>query len=230
MNTKQKTILAVDDDRDILVVVEKILKAAGFNVILAQSPMEARKYLDTDIPHLILSDLNMEPEDGYSFINSLRKQSKFQSTPIIVLSAVNEFNAVKRVIGLGVTDYVVKPIVASLLIRKIKKAMFNLEFTSWVPEAGQEPSVSLSLEAKIIAMGETGYKLAGPFKLESGERVKLSCNEFSAMGMENSHQQVTPKMKTYLSGGFFSNEVTFIGIGEGEASRIRTYLRKGSEK
>jgi PleD family two-component response regulator len=55
MVTKHKTILAVDDDLDILRVVDKILKAAGYNVVCVQSPKAAHDYLAVDIPHLILS-------------------------------------------------------------------------------------------------------------------------------------------------------------------------------
>lgn len=225
--SKIKTILAVDDDRDILKVVDKILTAAGFKVVSAESPEEARRYLETDIPHLILSDLNMEPEDGYTFISSLRKQTRFTTIPIIVLSAVNEFNAVKRVISLGVSDYAIKPIVATLLVRKVKKALLNLEFTTWKAPEGQEPELKIAFESQMIALGETGYTLAGPFKIAAGEKMKIVSKDFSALGLDKTVQQASPRMRTYLAGGYFSNEVTFIGIGENESSKIRKFVRKG---
>lgn len=108
--SKIKTILAVDDDGDILKILQRILVGAGFDVMLAQSPEEARKILSERIPHLILTDLNMAPESGQSFISGIRKQKKYDDIPIIVLSAVNEFNSVKSVLGLGVADYVIKPL------------------------------------------------------------------------------------------------------------------------
>ena len=106
--SKTKIILAVDDDGDILKILERIVTAAGFEIMLAESPGEARKLMEVKIPHLILTDLNMEPEDGQSFIASIRKQRKYDDIPIIVLSAVNKFNSVKKVMGLGIADYAIK--------------------------------------------------------------------------------------------------------------------------
>ena len=227
MLNKQKTILAVDDDLDILRVVDKILKAAGFNVICVQSPEAAREYLASDIPHLIISDLNMEPEDGYSFIQSIRSKPALNEIPILVLSTVNEYNSVKRAIGLGINDYAVKPIVASLLIRKIKKALLNKEFSTWTALPHEQIEINVVIDAKISAIGEAGYTLVGPFKIATSEEVKVSSKALTALKLDQLKHQVSPYVKNSISAGNFANDLTFIGVGESESAKIRLFIRNG---
>ena len=229
MSIKQKTILVVDDDQDILNILNKILKGAGFTVHLALSPEEARKIIAEEPPHLIISDLNMEPEHGYSFIQKLRSQKQFQSIPVIVLSAVNDFNSVKKVVALGISDYVIKPIQGQLLLRKIRKTLLHKEFAVWKAPRGQEPVVTIHFESEIIELGETGYTLSGPFKIAPGEELKIQVAEFKGLGLDSLKQKISPMMKTYLSGGYFSNDVTFIAISEDASAKIRQYIKKCTE-
>lgn len=230
MNNKAKTILVVDDDEDILRILNKILQTAGFNVRLAQFPEDGRKLIAEEPPHLIISDLNMEPEDGYSFIKSIREQKQLQKIPIIVLSAVKEFHSVKKVIALGINDYVIKPIQGPLLISKIKKALLHKEFAIWEPAKGAEPEISIEIEAHVIELGEVGYKLAGPFKLSPGKELKIKVPEFETMEISNYIQRTSNQMKTYLSGGNFSNDVTFIAIGESGSSKIRQFTKSNGQR
>ena len=230
MNTKAKTILVVDDDEDILRILNKILQTAGFTVRLAQSPEEGRKLVAEEPPHLIISDLNMEPEDGYTFIKSIREQKPLQNIPIIVLSAVKEFHAVKKVIALGINDYAIKPIQGPLLLSKIKKALLHKEFAIWTPSKGEEPEITIEMDAQVIELGEVGYKLAGPFKLSPGKEIKIKVLEFEEMTINKYIQQTSHQMKSYLSNGNFSNDVTFLSIGESGSSKIRQYIKSNGQR
>lgn len=229
MAIKQKTILVVDDDNDILKFLNKILTSAGFTVVTASSPEEAYKLIALAPPHLVISDLNMEPIDGYHFIQSLRHQKAYAELPVIVLSTVNEFSTVKKVIALGINDYAIKPIQPPMLLRKIKKTLHNKEFATWTPE-GTGPDVSLIVDAEVIEMGETGYRIAGTFKLTPGKRMKITVPEFTAMGIEKYHQQASSLMKSFMGGGLFSNDITFLAIDEEGAGSIRKFVRKSTVK
>ncbi len=227
MTLKQKTILAVDDDEDILKFLKKILEAAGFTVLTAPSADEGRELLARELPHLIISDLNMEPENGYSFIKSVRKEKLYQHIPIVVLSAVNEFNIVKKVIALGISDYAIKPLQAPLLVGKIKKALFKKEMSTWTPAKGAEPVLTVRLEAEVVELGEAGYRLAGPFKLTPGKKLAVDAEEFRKLGLGDLIHQSSNLLKSSLRGGVFSNDVTFMAVNEAVASRIRQFVKKG---
>lgn len=224
--SKIKTILAVDDDGDILKILERIVKGAGFEILLAQSPEEARKLLSENIPHLILTDLNMGPESGQSFISSIRRMRKYDDIPIIVLSAVNEFNSVKKVLGLGVTDYVIKPLNASMLLRKIKKALLHMDFVHWdVPES-ETKKLTVRLPAKITSIGESRFQVTGPFKLASAAKVKIHSEELIQNGLTLGEHEVSARMKVYVSAGSFSNDMNFTELSKIEADKIREFIKK----
>jgi DNA-binding response OmpR family regulator len=229
MLNKQKTVLVVDDDEDILKFLDKILSAAGFSVMVADSPQVAREMMIENPPHLVISDLNMEPEHGYSFIQSLRRQKQFVSLPVIVLSAVNEFSTVKNVIALGISDYCIKPIQPPMLLRKIRKALHNNEFSSWVLPAGKEIEMDVVIDAHVTEMGETGYRIAGPFKIHASKKVKINLPEFKEMGLHKYIHQASNLMKTFSGGGVFSNDITFMAINEEGASKIRQFVKKSTQ-
>lgn len=228
MSQNKKTILVVDDDEDILKFLQKILESAGFTVVSAPSPEEARKLIALAPPHLTISDLNMDPEDGYHFIQSFKRQKSYGDVPIIVLSAVNEFNTVKKVVALGIADYAIKPIQPPMLLRKIKKALHNKEFASWKPDADVATLLSITMDAEITELGETGYRIDGPFKLSPSKKLKVSSMEFREMGLEKYVHQSNNLMKSFKGGGIFSNDVTLVAINEEGASKIRKFAKKST--
>lgn len=225
MSLKLKTILIVDDDDDMLKLLNKVLTAAGFKVLIANNPEDGRKILSSEVPHVILSDLHMEPENGFSFIQSIRSQKQFDTIPVLVLSALNDFQSVKKAIALGVNDYVIKPLQAPMLLRKLRKALLNKDFVKLEIPAGQEPVVEIAFDSLVSSIGETGCHLKGPFKITSGKEVKIHCPEFIAMELDKVHHRASNFLKVYQSGGFI-NDITFVGISEASASKIRQFSAK----
>lgn len=226
MSVKLKTILIVDDDEDILRLLDKILTAAGFKVLTADNPTKGRDLLNKEAPHIILTDLHMEPEDGFKFIQSVRSQKPFQSTPIIVLSALNDFKSVKKAIALGVSDYVIKPLQSPMLLRKLRKALLNKDFLHWDLPQDQRPSLEITLEAQVTSLGEAGFHLTGPFKLSQGKEIHATVSHFAELGLGTYPQRVSPLSKSYQSEGSFINDVTFVGINETASSKIRQFMKK----
>lgn len=226
MSAKNKTILLVDDDEDILRILNKILTNAGFKVFQALSPEEARSILEQDPPHLIVSDLNMEPEDGYTFISKLKSHSNLQHIPIIVLSAVNDFNSVKRVIGLGINDYVIKPLQAHLILRKIRKALLNKDFVTWTPRSEEGESLVVQIPAKIMEIGEVGLKISGPFKIPNDHEIRIHSPEVDELGMNKLVLKSSDLSSSHSSGGHFICDIGMIGSSEETASKIRQFVQK----
>lgn len=225
MSLKQKTILVVDDDGDMLKLLNKVLSAAGFKVFLASNPEDGRKFLKSEVPHVILSDLHMEPENGFSFIQSIRAQKQFHNIPILVLSALNDFVSVKKAIALGVNDYVIKPLQAPMLLRKLRKALLNQDFLNWDIPAGEEPVIEIAFEAQVSSIGETGCHLKGPFKITSGKEIKIESPEFASMDLDKVHHRASNFLKVYQAGGFI-NDITFVGINENVASKVRQFAAR----
>lgn len=225
---RAKTILVVDDDEDIRKILAKLLGAQGFHVLSAEGPDEARTLL-SQVPHVILTDLHMEPVDGFQFIRDLRGNPATKKTPLLVLSALNDFPSVKKAIALGVNDYILKPVVAPLLIRKIKKVLFHQDFLHWDAPPGEEIDGEIVVDAKITSLGETGYQITGPFKLTPEKDLIVEAADFQQMELSRFPQRASQLMKTYQKDGKFQNDITFIGIDEAGSSGIRLYIRKRSQ-
>ena len=98
---KQPTILIIDDDKQLSVLVNQILVTKKYHAIIANSFGDVKEWLDDVLnsqqnpADLILLDLLMPELDGISMYQWLRKQNITKHTPIIVLTAVD--SVAKRV-------------------------------------------------------------------------------------------------------------------------------------
>lgn len=81
-------ILAVDDNKEYLTLVEMLLKRAGFEVTLAENAMTAMASLEKEQPDAILLDIMMPTRTGIEFLENLRWDSRYERIPVIVLTAM----------------------------------------------------------------------------------------------------------------------------------------------
>ena len=123
---KDYTILAIDDENDILTLLELLLKDNNYRILTAANVKEAEHILKTDRPDLILLDVMMPDEDGYSFGSRLKADERYFDIPIIMLSAKNRDEDIKKGIDLCADDYITKPFSATVLTSKIK-AMLRMK-------------------------------------------------------------------------------------------------------
>ena len=114
----KKTILAIDDNRDILYTLEQIFRFQGWNPLLAGGYEEAQQLIKRERIDLILVDYHMPGMDGISVVREIRK--KLPRTPIIVLTIEGGEQIMARFMEAGADDYSVKPIKAIDLISRIK--------------------------------------------------------------------------------------------------------------
>ena len=114
-------VLAVDDQADTLAVVSRVLTRAGANVRVATSVAEALSILSDWKTDVILSDIGMPGEDGYTFIRELRDhpQMDVRETRVIALTAFARAEDRKAAIDAGFDDHLSKPVDAGALLHKV---------------------------------------------------------------------------------------------------------------
>jgi len=116
-----KTILVVDDSEMVRNYYYYILKNAGFNVVSAFDGADGlEKIYQLGSVDLIVSDINMPNMDGYTMIQRIREDSRFNNVPIIIVSTEQEATDKQKGFNVGADVYIVKPIEANVLIENIK--------------------------------------------------------------------------------------------------------------
>ena len=108
---EQATILVVDDEQGIREILEEYLTAHGYRVVAAASAEAARALLETESAvDMILTDVNMGAMSGIELCARLKGDTRWQFTPVVLLTAVSDLNA--RVAGLaaGADDFFAKPV------------------------------------------------------------------------------------------------------------------------
>ncbi|SLM28290.1 putative transcriptional regulator ycf27 (fragment) [Desulfamplus magnetovallimortis] len=118
---KNRTILIVDDMRQIRNILRFSLKKEGFDVVTADSGQAALDYAFSPVKplDLVLLDIMMPKMDGYEVIKRLKKDDRTKNIPVIFLTAKAQVKDVVNGKAMGADDYVVKPYKFGVLHQKI---------------------------------------------------------------------------------------------------------------
>ena len=115
MNT---TILTIDDDPAITDLLSVILRANGFDVLIANSGEDGVRIAKEKSPRVVILDLMMPDMDGWQVCKAARV---FTSVPILILSALDDPSVVASILDAGADDYLVKPVPSAVLVAHLNK-------------------------------------------------------------------------------------------------------------
>lgn len=105
----KKTILVIDDEKTIRVLLENYLKKE-YEVVTKSDGEEGLNWLqEGNFPDLIVVDIQMPNLDGYEFIKNVRASGYFKEIPIIMLSGIESSAEKVKTLKMGANDYIVKP-------------------------------------------------------------------------------------------------------------------------
>jgi len=114
--------MAVDDEPDIIKLIGKILKKAGYEFVGCTSGEECLKKFEKEKPDLILLDIMMPGMDGWEVYKRIKKINKKQK--VLFLTAITLYpDARKTMVELGVSDYLTKPFEPYELIERVKTVL-----------------------------------------------------------------------------------------------------------
>jgi DNA-binding response OmpR family regulator len=105
-----KTVMIVDDDPSILLIVEKFLKTKGCHVMCMIDPEEAYHSAQKHRPDLIISDVAMPGLDGFTLLKALKSNKATEKIPLVLLTATDKIADVERGFEVGARAYILKPI------------------------------------------------------------------------------------------------------------------------
>ena len=165
---KQKKILLVDDEQDILELIKYHLEKEDFVVQLANNGKEALEKAHNFLPDLILLDVMMPEMDGIETCKKIREDKKLKNTLVALLTARSEDYSQIAGFESGADDYITKPIKPKLLLSRIKALLRrNIE----------------DLNTRIILSEELVIDIDRYIVICNGEEIILPKKEFELLAL-----------------------------------------------
>ena len=114
-------LLLVDDEPNILLSLDFLMRKNGFQVLLARNGTEAMQLLHEQTPDLVILDIMMPDVDGYQICQFIKGDTKLKSTKVIFLSAKSKESDIAKGLELGADAYMTKPFANKALLEKVKE-------------------------------------------------------------------------------------------------------------
>lgn len=141
-----KSILIVEDDITLGMMLKTWLGKKGFEVSSASNIARAQKHLETQTVDLILSDLRLPDHDG---IHLLKWMNAHQLTiPLIIMTGYADIQSAVQAIKLGARDYIAKPVNPEELLKKITEALQEASASQEYPRASSSMGGTAATEKK----------------------------------------------------------------------------------
>lgn len=123
MAANSRTILVVEDNEDNRIIYGTMLRAHGFVVHEADGGETALRMARSSPPNLVLMDIGLPMMDGVEATRLLKQDPLTAKIPVLALTAHALLAERQRALQAGVDGYLVKPIVSSVLVREIERAL-----------------------------------------------------------------------------------------------------------
>lgn len=112
-------ILIADDEPNIVISLEYLMKRQGFEVSVARDGQEALDMVESVMPDLILLDVMMPHKNGFEVCQALRAQPRFADVRIVMLTAKGRDTDIAKGMAMGANAYMTKPFATRDLVEKV---------------------------------------------------------------------------------------------------------------
>ena len=169
----RKRVVIIEDEKDIVDLVRYNFQKEGYDVQGFSQGREALEYLRRSPVDVVLLDILLPGDDGFSLCRRLRADERLKSLPVIFLTAKGE--EIDRILGLelGADDYVVKPFSPRELMARVKAVLRRQERVPEKSEVIEAPGLRLDTRTQEVVV--------------RGQSVELSTLEFRLLHFLASH-------------------------------------------
>jgi DNA-binding response OmpR family regulator len=116
-------ILIADDEPNIVVSLEFLMKREGFEVQVATDGEAAMLAVAEQVPDLILLDIMLPKKDGFEVCQRIRANPQWQAVKVVMLTAKGRDTEVSKGLALGADAYVTKPFSTKDLVAKVRELL-----------------------------------------------------------------------------------------------------------
>ncbi|NJL10561.1 MAG: PAS domain-containing protein, partial [Calothrix sp. SM1_7_51] len=149
-------ILVVDDDQLVRMQLRELLSAVGYQVAEARNGEEALSIFTRLNPDMVLLDAMMPIMDGFTCCAQLQTLPHGSSTPVLMITALNDPELVERAFFVGATDFITKPVHWSVLRQRVKRILHTSELMKELrsqTQQAQTQSAQLRIALSAARMG-----------------------------------------------------------------------------
>lgn len=177
---RKSKILIVDDSKYMRYQLRKAMESDGYTVIEAEDGVQALSVFESSQPDIILMDCVMPFMDGFTACARIQELSGDTQAPVIMITSLNDDNAVNKAFEYGAADYITKPIHWAVLrqrVRRILHAVHDLRERKIAEEALFES------KERYRALTENTYDLISELNMD-GQFLYISPNYKDILGYE----------------------------------------------
>jgi len=224
----RSSVLVVDDDKDFLRIVQKVLETGGFSVVTTTDAMGAMEQLQREVFDLVLSDANMPGPSGFDLVKTIRKTPGLASLTVALLTGRRDKEDVDRGMKSGADDYIVKPIDPDVFLDKIQTLLKNRPPQEMVEISFAESPVHLEanwkVKTEITTISERGLTLWSPITAPLNAKFKVSSDLFTQIQIDPPLLRVVNCTPDPRIPNLYFTQVSFVGLNEGERQKIRFWI------
>ncbi|MBA4801313.1 MAG: response regulator [Euryhalocaulis sp.] len=122
----QQKILVADDDELLIGLLSHRLSVKGFEVLTANTGVEALEAARAERPDLIVLDAMMPVMDGFAVLQNLKADDQTRDLPVVMLTALRDEKNIVSALEDGAEDYLVKPFSPDELVSRINRTLKKL--------------------------------------------------------------------------------------------------------
>ena len=156
-----QTILIIDDDRDMCLLLKRFLTRHGYEVLEAYNGKKALELLETTEPSLVMCDFRLEDMEGNVLLGKIKE--RYPHLPVIIITGYSDIKIAVEVMKMGAYDYITKPLFPDEILVTIKQALETV---------AKEPEFSTPQKASVASAEPKGESAAAA--LERGPAITVS--------------------------------------------------------
>jgi two-component system response regulator HydG len=137
-----QTILIIDDDRDMCLLLKRFLTRHGYDVLEAYNGKKALELLESVEPSLVMCDFRLEDMEGNVLLGKIK--DRYPHLPVIIITGYSDIKIAVEVMKMGAYDYITKPLFPDEILVTIKQALE----TAAKDAATEKPDVGSGSETK----------------------------------------------------------------------------------
>jgi PAS domain S-box-containing protein len=205
-------VLAVDDNRTNLHILQVFLKKLGHHVITAENGEEAVQRFASEQPDIVLLDIMMPVMDGFEAARQIKAMTRERWTPVIFLSALNRDENLVEGLEAGADDYLTKPINFVVLEAKLRSMQRSLRMQQDSIDAlNRLKAISDNVFEAIITIDEKGSIVTVNHAVErifGWQPVEVTGKNINMLMPEPYHSEHDGYLAKYVNG----NPAQIIGL------------------